>query len=552
MKVQVKGRTVNLGRRDFLASGGEGSVYVKGYTAYKIYTDPTRMIPAAKISELAVLSYKNIIKPEDVIFSRKKPVGYTMRFVRHTYSLCQLFTKAFKDRHKLTPEMCYKLVKSMQQTVDHIHSNGILIVDLNEMNFLSNSKFTEIYFIDVDSYQTRTYPATALMESVRDRHNTRFSENTDWFSFAVVTFQLMIGIHPYKGKHPTIKGLDARMEKNISVFDDKVRVPKSCMPFKIIPQPYLRWYKAVFDKGLRESPPTAVGKTIAVADTRVVVGSDKFKMKKLFKCAWDIHQYTSYMQSECLLLSDAICFNRIQYSNISSPHLVAFYGSTPIAAQLQDGKLILTNIKMRSVIPTSKRSHIEAEKLMTSDGRLYAKAGDNIIEIQFLGYGHHPWVGQKVVGKVMDRATQLFQGVAIQNMLGAYYASTFPASGQCVQTRLEFLEGYRIVEAKYEKNILMVIGVKKGKYDRFVFNIDTKELREIKDISNSGLNYAVMDNGIVVCIDEQDRVEVFHKAKIKQLKIIDDQAIHGGMRLFTDGGKILVADGKTLYSMRMK
>ena len=32
-----------------------------------------------------------------------------------------------------------------------------------------------------------------------------------WFAFAVVTFQLFTGIHPYKGKHPSVLDLDARM-----------------------------------------------------------------------------------------------------------------------------------------------------------------------------------------------------------------------------------------------------------------------------------------------------------------------------------------------------
>ena len=547
MKITVKGKTITLTRNDFLASGGEGSVYVKRSKAYKIYNDPKRMIPIGKINELSVLSDKNIIKPEDVIFNRKKPVGYTMRFVKNTFALCQLFTKAFKDRHGLTPDMCVKLIKSMQETVRHIHENNILIVDLNEMNFLSDSKFTELYFIDVDSYQTKSYPATALMESVRDRHSTRFSEGTDWFSFAIVTFQLLIGIHPYKGKHPNIKGMDARMDKNISVFDSKVRVPKSCLPFKTIPPAYLDWYKAVFDRGLREPPPMAIGKAGVVVATRLVAGSDKFEMKKLFECQWDIHRYARHMQSECLL-GKGICFDRKHYLDIQPPYSIAFHGSTPVAAQLQGDKLVLTNVRMQKKIP----NNVIAEKLMAYDGRLYAKSGDNILEIQFFGSEVQPVVGQKLVGKVLAQATQLFHGVAIQNMLGTYYASIFPAEGQCIQTRLGFLDGYRIVEAKYERNVLMVIGVKKGKYDRFVFDVASGAIRTVKDVSNAGLNFTVLDNGICVCIDEQERVEIFHKRKINQLKVVDDPAIHGGMRLFTDGGKVLFADGRDLFSFTMK
>ena len=47
----------------------------------------------------------------------------------------------------------------------------------------------------VDSYQTAHYPATAIMPSVRDwkvpLHD--FSELSDWFSFAIVSFQVFLG-----------------------------------------------------------------------------------------------------------------------------------------------------------------------------------------------------------------------------------------------------------------------------------------------------------------------------------------------------------------------
>jgi serine/threonine protein kinase len=549
MKVQVKGRTISLGRRDFLASGGEGSVYAKKTKAYKIYADPSRMIPVGKIQELSTLTNKNIIRPEDVIFKNKRPIGYTMRYVKDTYSLCQLFTKAFKDRHGLTPDMCLKLIKDMQRTVHHVHANDILIVDLNEMNFLADNKFTEIYFIDVDSYQTKTYPATALMESIRDRHATpgRFNKGTDWFSFAVVSFQLLIGIHPYKGKHPSVKGLDDRMEQNISVFRKEVRVPKSCSPLKIIPPEYKRWYRAVFDKGLREPPPSDVGKSVAVVLRRVIAGSNKFEMKELFECKWDIHQYARRMQGECII-GQGVCFDRKHYLDVKPPFSVAFHGSTPVVAQVEHGKIKLTNIKMQKAIPCT----LVAEKLMAHDGRLYAKSGENILEIQFFGSEVQPIVGQKIVGKVLPQATQVFPGVVIQNLLGTYYSSTFPDSGKCVQERLAFLDGYRIIDAKYESNILMVVAIKKGKYDRFIYNVSTQELRKIKDVSNNGLNFAIKDNGICVSIDEQDRVEIFHKGKLNNIKMIEDPVVHSGMRLFSDGARILFADGNKLCSLTMK
>jgi hypothetical protein len=60
--VQGQGQ-VQLGRTEFKAQGGEGAVYVKGQTAYKLYTDPARCIAQAKIDELSLLVQPNIIRP---------------------------------------------------------------------------------------------------------------------------------------------------------------------------------------------------------------------------------------------------------------------------------------------------------------------------------------------------------------------------------------------------------------------------------------------------------------------------------------------------------
>jgi DNA-binding helix-hairpin-helix protein with protein kinase domain len=162
---------LRLGRSDFKAQGGEGAVYVKGSTAYKIYANPTRAIPLAKIDELSALDQPNIIRPLDLILDGKNtPVGYSMRSVEKAHALCQLFPKAFRQRNNLTPELMLRLVRRLQAGVSHVHDKGILIVDLNELNFLVSADFSEVFFVDVDSYQTPSFPATVLMESVRDRH----------------------------------------------------------------------------------------------------------------------------------------------------------------------------------------------------------------------------------------------------------------------------------------------------------------------------------------------------------------------------------------------
>ena len=133
-KYIVDTKAINLSQKEFLASGGFGSVYVKSDTAYKIYTDPANMIPIGKFQELSVLDHPSIIKPEKIILDEhSKNVGYTMKFVDDNYVLCQLFTKIFKEKNNIDAQTTLNLVRKLQDIVQYIHSKHILVVDLNEM-----------------------------------------------------------------------------------------------------------------------------------------------------------------------------------------------------------------------------------------------------------------------------------------------------------------------------------------------------------------------------------------------------------------------------------
>ena len=121
MKVQVNNLTYDLSQNDFLASGGEAHIYQKNDLIFKIYNDPTKVIPSGKIGELAELySLDNIIIPLDLVF-KDKPVGYTMSFIDGSESLCKLFTKSYKTRKNISQNMSMNLVRIMQETLKHIH-----------------------------------------------------------------------------------------------------------------------------------------------------------------------------------------------------------------------------------------------------------------------------------------------------------------------------------------------------------------------------------------------------------------------------------------------
>jgi serine/threonine protein kinase len=561
MKVFIKGKgEIELKQQDFIASGGEASVYKKGNKAYKIYTDIHKMIPVGKIQELSCLTHPNIIKPEDVLLDTKNNhIGYNMKLVPKSYVLCQMFPKAFRQRENVSHQQAFEIVKKLQDIVKHCHDNKIIICDLNEMNVLLDDSFNEVYLIDVDSVKTPSYPATALMDSIRDRHAAPkiFNEGTDWFSFAIISFLTFIGIHPYKGKHPSIKDMDERMLKNISVLNKEVSIPPVCYDFSVIPSNYLKWYNAVLEQGKRVSPP--FGNEIVqlvMTNIKTIVGNNNFDIQLIKDYLMDVYDYKNFPGVELVVSKKSIFINNKEFSH-NDYKVISI---TPkknhiILSKRENGKLKLFDLTGQLEIPCN----IDADALMSYGGDLYIKTLGNIVMIKFIETGIHINVSMTIVCQTMEHATTFFDGVIFQNILSTYYATIIPKVGFTYQIKIKELGNYsKILDAKYDNNVLFVVAIdKKGKTDILIlrFNEDYSEydLRKQENITFTGLNFVVLEQGICININALEQLEVFtNKFNSTTIKVIDDKIINNDMRLFKNGTKVLFGNSSKIYSMKMK
>lgn len=562
MKVRVQGGSeVSLTQKCFLASGGEGQIYVIGDTTYKIYTDPAGMIPLGKIQELGEIKDPRVIKPEKVLLNAKdQPVGFTSRFIHNEGALCQIFTRSFRDRHGVSPGHISELVKKLYGMVQNIHSANVLVVDLNEMNFLLGPQLKEVYAIDVASYQTPHYKATALMESVRDRHMKpgHFTEGTDWFAFGILSFQMFVGIHPYKGKHPTIKGMEERMMQNISVLHKDVGIPQTCYPISNIPPAYLEWYKAVFEKGERSAPPSDMHVIFVPAKVVAANSTGALNIKELSAVGGNIlGVWDNGMGSLVVATEKGLYLNnrKVQDSGLGIRG-VGFTGSgKAVTAAFQGGQLLL--VDNTSHLPVD--CGLLGDDLMSYGGALYLKNGDRIVSLNLMEVGSMGKVmaSSEVAANVLEHATKLFEGGAIQNLLGSTYVSLFPVKGEHYQVRMPELDGAKILEAKFDRGVLMVICSRKGSYDRMIFRFDSSftsyDVRVVKDITPAGLNFITLDTGVCISLTEEENLEIFSATKdTSKVRVVTDPALGGDMRLCKVGGKAAFSRGEKLYSLSLK
>lgn len=264
-----KRKRLVLEEADFAARGGEGAVFFLGELAYKIYHEPQRMPPEKKLAALGRLNLPNVVAPADLVYDADaRPIGFSMRRVPNAEYLSRLFSRTFRRERGLDGKATAEIVDKMRRTLTAMHSHQVIVADYNELNVLLDLTALEPYNIDLDSCQTPEFPATAIMDNVRDRASPPgvFNEDTDWFSWAIVSFQLFTGVHPFKGKHPDFRAdeLDRRMTEGVSVLDPAVRVPPACSDWSEIPATLLDWYRAVFANRLRGAPPDFLQRANAV------------------------------------------------------------------------------------------------------------------------------------------------------------------------------------------------------------------------------------------------------------------------------------------------
>lgn len=496
MEILVNGSLIRLSDQDFLSEGGEGRVYVKNNLAYKIYTDLKKLQPN-KIKELSVLDKKYICRPLKLIKNlNRQPIGFTMAYIPKGIPLCKFFTSEYWRKNNLSIKNIIKIVQQLQEGIRYVHSKGILLVDINEFNFLVQHNNIS-YFIDVDSYQTPNNPATAIMPHIRDYHARAFSKITDWFSFAIIVCQLFVGIHPFKGRHPDYskKDLARRMKDNISIFHPKVKVPMAARDFSYIPTEYKDWFLSIFVYGERTSPPEYLGKT----QTRIVAST-----------------------------------------------------TTEISGNFEVG--------LMSDFISPKKTEFMNEEIRYINGIPFVRMGNYLLEIFIEKPFDKEIIATKQSWRILPHATQIMDGVVCQNILGKKHLSFFYKNSKektCYSiSPISELDKYKLVEAKQEKGICIMIGNYKGQYDELIFkfnaNYTNYSIQKNEDIDYIGINFTVLDNGTVVTFEEGHARLFSANVNSTKINIIKNTSINPRMRICSDGNQVRYVENNKLYSIRMK
>lgn len=566
MDYTIKGQKVKIVGNDFVTSGGEAKIYRRNKTIYKIYHNPSEMIPDGKIYELQEIKQPKVLIPKEIINDSKGVrVGFTMDYIDNVTPLCKLFTNTFINQNNISNDTIIALISRMQETIKQIHAAKCIQVDGNELNYLVSEKnFMDCYFIDVNSYQTKSFPATVIMPSIRDWTAKKFNELTDWYSFAIIACQLFIGIHPFKGKHQNFKrhDMEKRMRSNVSVFNKNTTFAKSVRDFSRIPANYMDWFINLFEKGKRELPPSRAGEVNVTVQYIIVTSTDNFTIEEHSKyddVVLDHHNINgiSVTRTKKSIYIGNSMVHRVG-ENVEVVHTPL--RQIPTLVKINNGE-----IELKSLSPSIKvypGSQMSAEKMMIVDNTIYIKNKGDLIETRFSESSHitNILLVSKKVWSISENSSQLFKNIIVEDILGVKHV-TVPlpdkVHSRLIRTRIVELDSYKVLDGKYDSDIavfsvfrpramdyglLVITGVSRKKYDcRFINTIDMNEV-----------NFVTLDNGIVILIYD-DQMEIFsNNTDSSKVKIIKDKELSSSMKLCKRGVSTRFFTDNKLYTIGMK
>lgn len=554
LRVHLPGKgEVSLTQTDYLATGGEGVVYAKGGYVYKLYLDPAgargRGI-ADKLKLLRAIRHPHIVAPTDVLLNAQhEAVGFYMPQASGV-PLVKTFTNAWRDPNNFGLKESLALVENMRLAVDAAHQAGAVLVDANEMNYLADG--TTPRLLDVDSWQIGTYKASAIMPSIRDWHSADFTPLTDWFSWAVVSFQVLAGIHPYKGVHPDFKrgDLQARMLANASVFDPRVSVNAGVRDYATsLPGALLDWYREVFQHGLRSAPPgvhaarvvapapkratrTPTGQTVS-HDVLVRLNGDVVEVLSCGVALWrepsglgNLHAYDLQRkqnlpsltppQLEALhhgLAALVRCVGGLFYASLNNTTNPQSNGITGHLVPAERDPAPLTATQDTKLLPSL------AQRLFTFGNRLFAvntNSDHGLTEIAVDQMGSsHTVLSVRASWPFLVQAATVFATMAVFDALGTPFL-VLPTGDSVRVDKASGLAAYRLVDA-FMVSPDYVLALAYGRKDGQTYHLTLSrssaqqgfEITAIDPTDELALNVAVNEQGIGVEVLAHGELAVF-------------------------------------------
>jgi hypothetical protein len=479
----------------------------------------------AKIALLTGLQHKYIVAPQGLVTTESgQPIGYYMPAVDGE-ALSRIFTNDFRQREGFGDNDASKLVDRMHQAVQFAHNQGATMVDANELNWLvtlSQKDGPQPKAIDVDSWAIDRWPATVIMPSIRDWHSKTQSFRTDWFAWGIVTFQVYTGIHPFKGTLTGYKrnDMEARMKANASVFAPGVKLNHAVRDFSCIPLDLLNWYEATFQHGERAFPPSPFQNTGIVArvttiQRTVLTTTGSLKYERLLARTSD--EAIRIFPCGVVLLASGRLYDLSTKRDIGMAtsrdcEVISVDGGW-VKADWVNQQLAFSYISTTNGVEQPLSLPLQGHKLVRYENRLFVVTDQGLTELNLKLFARPILAVGKTWGAMVN-STRWFDGVGIQDTMGATYVFVPFGSDACAQVRVKELDGLVPIAAKAGNRFvaIMTLDQTSGQYRKveLTFGKDYKSYQIWQgDADTPDLNMANLPKGVSAIVAEDGVLNIF-------------------------------------------
>lgn len=455
-----------------LAEGGQGRVFALGRRAYKLASTPDAVLDPRKLAALATITDPHVVRPLASIREAPggRPVGHVMARIERVVPWMQLVPKATRTRLGIDRDAALRLCERLQQVVSGLHARGIAVVDLSGANVLVDVRRREPYLIDLDSVALPGFAATAITPQITDPlAGGRFGAASDWFALAVLAFELLVGIHPFRGTHPSVVGLSARMAAGLSVLDPQVRVPPVCDDPKTLPPELLRWFAATFAGAVRTpapwpGAPRATPGRQRGGPGRPLARSDGAPIRGVVA-----HSRTWWW-------SDAHFGHGDLVVGTTPPDAVGLLACPiPSSSGSGDGIGMLCHADdgaLFLVTPEGARIdlRVQVSAVRADGGVAIVRCGDRVGLLEVHAPAGVPWASVRPLARTSPGSCVLWPGCATARQFGRLRAQALHPGARGTRDLPE-LDGMRLIDAAAADGVVTLLVADAHRHDRWVFGL---------------------------------------------------------------------------------
>jgi hypothetical protein len=166
--------------------------------------------------------------------------------------------------------------------------------------------------------------------------------------------------------------------------------------------------------------------------------------------------------------------------------------------------------------------------------------------------GDRTLVRTQAVDNVSEFNAQIYPGLVVQDLLGKAWVTIPYAPGKSCSKRIRELDGYRIIDARSERNVCVLVAEKQNTYYRFILTFTSDfasySVRTEADVSYEGINFTVLENGLCILLSSAEELQVFKDNTVHKF---ERPPIGSNMRMFTKSGGVFFLNGNSVFAFKM-